>query len=220
MHSTHQDWLPAARADQDTADRLPAMPAGGRLHGSPGPDTLRGQAGNDRIDGDDGNDRLFGEDGIDTLFGGNGDDRLAGGRDNDYLYGNDGNDRIDGGPGNDYLAGGRGNDTLGGGAGADVFCWRADELGGRDRITDFEPDRDRLRFVDDTQPGATGPVPQFHFSLQRSGNDALLTVGFAGLPERQQVLLERLGPVIGDSPDQGRWLRRLLANDTYGMTGD
>lgn len=130
------------------------------LYGGSGNDALLGGAGNDRLLGEAGNDRLFGEAGNDRLAGGSGNDLLDGGSGNDVLYGGTGNDTLKGGSGNDRLMGeagadrlsgdagndtligGTGNDTLTGGTGADSFVFRTGD--GRDHITDFNPDTDRL----------------------------------------------------------------------------
>ncbi|MBM3603785.1 MAG: hypothetical protein FJX25_03280 [Alphaproteobacteria bacterium] len=121
------------------------------LRSGTGNDILLGQAGNDRLYGDGGADRLWGGAGHDTLYGGMGNDilsgdlgrdRLFGGAGNDRLFGGPGDDLLNGGDGNDTLVGGSGNDTLTGGAGADHFVFAASI--GIDRITDFQPDRDRI----------------------------------------------------------------------------
>lgn len=56
------------------------------------------------------------------------------------------NDILIGGLGDDRLAGGAGDDILEDGAGRDIFVLRSD--GAPDRITDFEPGRDRLDLSD------------------------------------------------------------------------
>jgi len=56
-------------------------------------------------------------------------------------------DRLIGGPGEDTLAGGRGPDVLSGKLGRDVFIYRDGD--GRDRITDFQMLRDRLKIDED-----------------------------------------------------------------------
>ena len=126
------------------------------LRGLGGNDTLHGGAGHDRLEGGAGRDRLFGGAGRDTLLGGPGNDHqsggtgadlLIGGTGRDFLSGGSGRDRLEGGPGNDTLSGGSGADLLTGGAGADVFLFTApadSQPGARDRITDFDPARDRL----------------------------------------------------------------------------
>lgn len=77
-----------------------------------------------------------------VITGGNGHDWLAGGRGADRLIGNGGNDRINGGTDNDTIIAGKGNDLLTGDSGADVFVFAPNE--GRDIITDFNPQADRL----------------------------------------------------------------------------
>ena len=133
---------PAIRTDKNTAFILdgtideialpgedgPLSDAGGG-GGSPMPivgtaraDTLRGTARNDEIQGKGGNDTLVGRGGSDSLFGGAG---------RDSLTGNAGGDLLDGGAGRDLMRGGGGNDSF-------VFS------AGRDRIRDFQDDRDTL----------------------------------------------------------------------------
>ncbi|HEY5799617.1 MAG TPA: hypothetical protein VIT92_05320, partial [Burkholderiaceae bacterium] len=82
---------------------------------------------------DNGNDVAFGGDGADKLYGENGDD---------ILFGGAGRDLLDGGNGGDILVGGAGNDVLTGGNGSDIFVLSAS--GGRDVITDFKPENDRI----------------------------------------------------------------------------
>lgn len=60
----------------------------------------------------------------------------------DILIGGAGSDILSGGAGDDLIVDGAGPDTLTGGAGADVFIFDAD--GATDRITDFDPERDRI----------------------------------------------------------------------------
>lgn len=113
-----------------------------RLDGGSGKDRLTGGAGDDLLLGRKGNDVLTGNGGNDSLQGGAGNDILRGGSGNDRLLGQAGADRIAGGAGKDVLTGGAGNDTLTGGSGADTFVFRKGD--GKDRITDFNPDQDRL----------------------------------------------------------------------------
>ena len=120
--------------------------------GSPGLFASRGGgggggAGRDRLFGGAGRDTLLGGPGNDHQSGGTGADLLIGGTGRDFLSGGSGRDRLEGGPGNDTLSGGSGADLLTGGAGADVFLFTApadSQPGARDRITDFDPARDRL----------------------------------------------------------------------------
>lgn len=109
--------------------------AGEDIEGTDEGDWLSGHEGNDTIDGGDGNDVLSGDGGNDILDGGDGRDRL---------YGGSGNDTIDGGDGDDYIDGGSGNDVLAGGEGEDVFSFG--EFDGKDVITDFDPEKDTLKF--------------------------------------------------------------------------
>ncbi len=135
-----------------------------------GDDSLFGGSGDDTIWADDGDDSLFGDAGHDDLFGGEGDDLLDGGFGNDLLDAGVGMNTLYGGAGNDTLIamgpslnavlntsqlfGGAGNDvlrfedgsTVSGGTGEDQF-FLTDSLSDTlvSRITDFDPDEDRLQ---------------------------------------------------------------------------
>lgn len=84
--------------------------------------------------------------GDDSLSGTHNADILKGGRGDDILVGNGGDDLLKGARGKDTLYGGAGNDTLKGGYGADRFVFDLSD-GGFDRITDFEPGKDQLDFI-------------------------------------------------------------------------
>ena len=132
------------------------------LRGNDGVDQIFGGLDDDTINGGNGNDILNGEDGADQIFGGLDDDTINGGSGNDILNGEDGADRILGGlgddeingddgndilkgeAGQDTLRGGTGDDRLLGGAEADTFVFQAGD--GTDRIRDFDPTMDILRF--------------------------------------------------------------------------
>lgn len=105
----------------------------------------------------------------DLLVGSSHANTLSGGRGHDALLGLAGNDRLQGGAGNDWLNGGAGADRLTGGAGADTFVFlSAAEIGlaARDRITDFEPGRDR---IDLSAIDANGPEAGHSFTLLARG---------------------------------------------------
>ena len=119
-------------------------PGADSLCGGGGNDTLRGGDGNDEICGDGGDDRIFGNAGNDTLSGNDGVDRIFGGLGDDEIKGDNGNDTLKGEAGQDTLRGGTGNDQLFGGAEADIFVFQAGD--GTDRIRDFDPTMDILRF--------------------------------------------------------------------------
>jgi Ca2+-binding RTX toxin-like protein len=140
-------------------DYLDGGTARDRIRGNEGNDTIIGGHGHDRLSGGDGNDTirggtqndyLWGGNGADSLYGDAGDDRLIGQNGNDLLDGGAGNDRLIGGPGADRLIGGAGNDILSGGIGADTFVFDTD-TSGHDRITDFNPDADRIVIRDAKQ---------------------------------------------------------------------
>jgi pimeloyl-ACP methyl ester carboxylesterase len=83
--------------------------------------------------------------GDDLFFGVLGDDRAAGGNGNDTLIGGTGNDELLGENDDDVLIGGKGIDTLSGGSGNDQFIL-SDPFDGKDIITDFDVDVDKILF--------------------------------------------------------------------------
>ncbi len=136
-------------------DTLSGGPGDDKINGKDGDDRLSGNDGNDTISGGDDDDQLFGGRGHDTLngdedddrlFGDKGNDKLAGGDDDDDLFGGEGNDKLDGGKDDDDLNGGVGNDLLTGGRGRDDFFFGPGF--GRDVVTDFDDDDDRIVFDD------------------------------------------------------------------------
>ena len=125
------------------------------MDGGDGDDAMFGGSGNDTLDGEDGNDWIYGNNDNDTLNGGAGNDIidggygidvLNGGADNDELSGGNGTDTINGSTGNDFIEGGAGVDTLSGGEDDDVYYY-ANPLHGRDRILDFDTDKDSFQFL-------------------------------------------------------------------------
>ena len=116
------------------------------LIGDEGDDLLNGGGFGDRIVGGVGNDRLVGGGGNDELFGGDDDDALLGGAGADQLFGGAGNDDLNGGGFGDLLDGQTGDDTIRGGFGQDFVIFRVGY--GRDTLTDFENDIDKL-WIDD-----------------------------------------------------------------------
>ncbi|MGK7888488.1 MAG: Calx-beta domain-containing protein [Leptolyngbyaceae cyanobacterium] len=104
------------------------------INAGDGDDFVNGGRGGDEIRGGAGNDTLLGGRGRDSLFGDAGDDTLNGGR---------ARDQLNGGGGDDILDGGAGSDTLTGGTGSDIFVLSLRI--GRDTITDFDPNDDRLQ---------------------------------------------------------------------------
>lgn len=83
--------------------------------------------------------------GLGGLYDGT-DGAASGSSKDDLILGGAGSDLLSGGAGNDRITSGGGADTMTGGAGADVFVFhaQADNL----RITDYEPDRDRIDLSD------------------------------------------------------------------------
>jgi len=135
-----------------TPDTLEGTPGNDRLIGKAGNDTLHGHAGRDRLKGGAGDDTLYGGNNRDRLNGGDGNDMLAGQRGHDVLQGGPGTDTLEGGIGNDTLNGGPDPDTLTGGPGIDSFHLLDPESTpeNADRITDFDPAKDRLIFPNGT----------------------------------------------------------------------
>lgn len=109
---------------------------------------------------------------------GNGSDNLLTGNGAaNRLNGGWGNDRLDGGGGDDTLIGQNGDDILTGGAGRDVFVFRPGE--GDDRITDFNPEEDRI--------GVDAAISRGNLSVTHQGDDLLIRFGSDG-----SVLLKHL----------------------------
>lgn len=77
-----------------------------------------------------------------TFVAPSGGGQVTGGAGHDVISGNGGDDTLSGGGGDDILWDGKGADRLSGGAGADLFVLAWD--GETDRITDFNPNQDRL----------------------------------------------------------------------------
>jgi Ca2+-binding RTX toxin-like protein len=120
----------------DAVNQLIGGNGNDNLHGRGGDDRLFGGVGYDTINGGQGNDALYGENGYDSLVGDMGNDTLEGGNGDDRLFGGDGQDLINGGAGTDVLFGGRG---------ADVFVFA--KLSGKDTISDFELDIDKIQLT-------------------------------------------------------------------------
>lgn len=161
IHDYHVDRLdndgtPIGHANS----RIRAGGGNDRVDAGKGDDWVWGNKGHDALAGGSDNDKLFGGPGRDALYGGTEADLLIGGRGSDRLWGNAGVDILKGGKGRDFLTGGGGADVLVGGRGADVFVfaagdlvsWRAtsgedsERLLQLDRIRDFRPGVDKIRF--------------------------------------------------------------------------
>ena len=148
--------------------------AGGNdeLLGGNGRDTLYGNEGNDRINGGKGNDLITGDSGLDRLIGSAGDDVIHGGGDRDILNGGGGNDRMFGDDGNDVLFGAAGSDSLTGGSGRDIFLFNVG-VSDADRVEDFDPTQDFVRFVNGGPADFAALVPL----LQQVGFDTVIDFG-------------------------------------------
>lgn len=127
-------------AGSDDDELIIANRGADSVFGAGGVDRLYGGKENDILDGGGGNDSLFGNLDADTLVGNDGNDILFGGQQNDQLLGS---------AGADTLYGDLGMDTVTGGEGADIFALGS---GGRDVITDFEDNTDRILLPDDIAP--------------------------------------------------------------------
>ena len=88
---------------------------------------------------------IVGSEEDDTIDGGAAKDTIRAGDGNDQIFGGKGNDKLFGGAGSDSLWGGLGEDTLTGGAGYDFFIYQDGD--GRDIITDYEPDGDKIMIL-------------------------------------------------------------------------
>jgi hypothetical protein len=138
------------------SDSMVGGAGGDVLRGRSGDDSMAGNGARDILTGGAGHDTLDGGDGDDTLRGSSGEDLMFGGRNNDLIIGGTGDDTIFGGAGRDVITGRSGADVMTGGAGQDVFVFDRFETNlynsdndalFEDHITDFELDRDVIRFT-------------------------------------------------------------------------
>lgn len=95
-------------------------------------------------------DRIFAGRDDDLVFSGPGPDEAYGDQDADTLYGGHENDTLDGGTERDTLIGGPDDDRLTGGDDRDTFVFGSGS--GKDVVTDFDPDGDRII----VEPGVNG----------------------------------------------------------------
>ncbi len=167
-------------------DSLFGGDGGDMLLGGRGQDALLGGGGGDDLMGGGGADFLSGQGGRDTLHGGGGKDNLNGGGREDSLLGGGGADVMDGGGGRDTVNGGGGRDQLTGGRGADVFEFSIGD--GRDSITDFEQNRDKIQITN-------GAAEFSDMSLVQAGKNVL--IGFSNV----RVLVENQNVVDFDAND-------------------
>ncbi|TDR78309.1 calcium-binding protein [Paludibacterium purpuratum] len=182
---------------------------GNALYGGDGNDELYvlGNSVDAFLSGGRGNDLLVGGLGSNTLIGGSGDDRLFGNIGNDVLEGDGmddellslsdphnfqagGNDTLWGGGGNDTLIGGKGNDTLTGGSGRDTFVWDRQDLGGVDRVTDFDVKEDYLKFSN---------IAPDRLSLSVEGQSSWLSIRGGDGQVSQRIELENTDLMSGQS---------------------
>ena len=140
--------------------------------GNSAANTLAGDIGNDTLRGEDGNDIIYGDGriGVDSHgIGGSG--PITTWHDITSLSGDPGgNDTLLGGRGDDFLYGGRGDDTMTGNQGVDRFVIEADS--GDDRITDFAPGVDKIRF-----DGVAGVDDFADLTLVRVGSNTVISWG-------------------------------------------
>lgn len=134
----------------------------------------------ERLLGSGHGDRLSGDGGNNKIWGGNGADRIEGRGGNDTLKGGSGRDTLDGGSGNDSLTGGRGVDTF-------VYG----EGDGRDRVLDFQDDRDvlDLRDLDLTRSELSAKASQVGDDVVLNFGSGRLTVENMTISELQNDLL-------------------------------
>ncbi|MEB3885987.1 CAP domain-containing protein [Lyngbya sp. CCY1209] len=157
-------------AGSDDDELIIANRGADSVFGAGGADRLYGGKENDILDGGGGDDHLFGNLDADTVVGGDGNDSLFGGQQNDQLIG---------GAGSDTLYGDLGMDTVTGGEGSDVFALAS---GGRDVITDFEDNIDRILLPDgiaEIQIRAIG-VNQTLITVANTGEELAVLEGIAG----------------------------------------
>lgn len=135
---------PGSIIDGTPGDDLNLRGGGGGdiINGGAGNDRIKGGIGNDRLIGGPGNDFVRGNIGADWLFGGQGDDKLIQGS---RLFGGRGDDRLRAEGPENYLTDGPGHDVMIGG-GQDEFILVVD--GERDRISNFEPGKDKINLED------------------------------------------------------------------------
>ncbi|HMR33524.1 MAG TPA: tandem-95 repeat protein, partial [Geminicoccus sp.] len=196
------------------------------LRGGGGDDWLVGRGGNDLLNGGDGKDYLDGGAGKDGLAGGRGADDLRGGAGDDEMLGEQGNDDLRGGAGKDVLDGGLGADLLDGGAGDDVLTggagsdrFRFSNLGGTDRITDFQMgsggDVIDLRSVLSGVGEETGAVLQNWLRIEVVGDDSTISIDADGTGDfaaaDARVVVEGVD-LMGGAVDQAAAIDSLVAN--------
>jgi Ca2+-binding RTX toxin-like protein len=187
------------------------------LVGRSGADLLDGGDGRDLLDGGAGKDRLSGGQGQDDLRGGGGEDELLGDQGQDDLRGNAGKDMLDGGLGADLLDGGEGDDVLTGGTGSDRF--RFANLGGSDRITDFQlgagGDVIDLRAVLTGLGSESGAELQSWLRIEVAGGDSTIAIDAEGggdfAAADARITVEGVD-LLGGAVDQASAIDSLVAN--------
>jgi Ca2+-binding RTX toxin-like protein len=169
-------------------------------------------SGADRIVGSGESDALLGYGGRDVLKGGGGNDRLGGGYGNDTLDGGTGHDRIFGGGGDDRILSGTGSDTLTGGAGNDRFVFAsaaaAGAWSGRDRITDFAPDRDMI------------DLAAIDANANRTGNQAFRFIDDRAFSGSAGQLRYKNGILAGDTNGDGVADFSIRLSNAANLSGD
>ncbi len=207
-------------ADLSEDGKLSALTINERITGGTDDDILIGGAGRDIIRGEGGND---------VVFGGQGDDFfLSGGAGNDTVKGGAGADLLAGGNGDDAIIGGIGADTLYGNQGADAFIYKnfqQSTIGSKDKILDFQADRDFLDFrdlgVSARDVKISGQNGLYTVSLKKGKSNFALdlqTTGGRVFTHQNILFAEGGGRVLG-----GAGADRLTGDtrkDLYGFGGD
>lgn len=129
------------------------------------------------------------------ISGDTGNNKFQGGDQDDVLIGKAGADKLTGQNGNDLLVGGQGNDELTGGSGNDVFYIDGKD-GGKDIITDFNPENDAL-YINNILPVAQAWTANGFDKTSRYGHLGALRI--TNLKELTDLsnLLNNLGGSFG-----------------------
>ena len=174
-------------------ENVSAGAKGDLIFGNAGGNVLDGKSGNDSVYDGTGFDSIKGGFDDDVAYGGNGRDTLEGERGSDKLFGDAGLDVLYGNAGHDTLTGGAGSDVMYGGSSADQFVFSmASDVGGDDRILDFQVGSDKIVIG-----GVTGNAPDITITMQANGLQ-MITVGDVADP-LFEIGVRARGSVITES---------------------